>query len=80
MRKMALVVMLALAIWYAPQPKAYANDLVDGVYTVGSWGRSALVVTDNVLHWTWNTLHNKVVHPIVNVLTVGTVDLNQPAA
>ena len=35
MRKLVLVGLMALAIWYAPQPKAYANDLVDGVYTVG---------------------------------------------
>ena len=78
MRKLVLVGLMALAIWYAPQPKAYANDIVDGVYTVGGWGRSVLVVTDKVLHWTWDTLHNKVVHPMVNVLTVGTVDLNTP--
>ena len=78
MKKLALVGLMALAIWYAPQPKAYANDIVDGVYAVGGWGRSALVITDKVLHWTWDTLHNKVVHPMVNVLTVGTVDLNTP--
>ena len=59
-------------------PMAYANDLVDGAKTVGGWGRSALVVTDNVLHWSWNTLHNKIVHPLVSVATFGTVDLSQP--
>ena len=75
MKQLVLVGLMSLAIWYAPQPTAYANDVVDAVYTVGGWGRNVLVVTDNVLHWTWNTLHNKVVHPVVNVLTIGTVEL-----
>lgn len=73
MRKLVLAGLVGLMVLSGG--RAEANDVVDAVYTVGGWGRSVLVVTDNVLHWTWNTLHNKVVHPIVSVLTVGTVDL-----
>lgn len=73
--RMLVVCALFSAMMHVGTGKAYANDVVDAAYTVGGWGRSVLVVTDNVLHWTWNTLHNKVVHPVVNVLTVGTVDL-----
>ena len=34
-----------------------------------------LVNTDNGLHWTWDVLHAKALHPLVTALTLGNVNL-----
>lgn len=55
---------------------AAAGELQDAGTKTWNFGMQAFVVADKVLHWSWETLHNKVVHPIVNVVTLGSVDLS----
>lgn len=40
---------------------------------------AVLVGTDWAMHFTWNTLHNKIVHPAVSFFTLGAVSLEAPA-
>lgn len=39
---------------------------------------TVLVWADKALEWSWYQLHNRAVHPLVKVLTLGIVDLDNP--
>ena len=79
MKRLALagVFYLVLCGGVTPAEAGHWNEAGSKVW---GWTTGLIVTTDKVLHWTWDTLHNKVVHPLVNTLTLGTVDLNQPPA
>lgn len=45
-------------------------------HTVGAGVTWVLVSTDNALHWTNTVLHDRVIHPVVELLTLGSVQLS----
>ena len=57
-----------------------ADVTVDGArwtgHTVGAGITWLLVNTDSALHWTWFTLHNNGIHPLVELITFGSVTLS----
>ena len=57
-----------------------ASTTVNGArwtgHTVGAGVTWLLVNTDSVLHWTNAVLHDKVIHPAVSLLTLGSVELS----
>lgn len=57
-------------------PPVYAGEWSEAGTKVWTFTTSAFVVADKVLHWSWEVLHNKIVHPIVHTVTLGTVDLS----
>lgn len=74
MKKSAFVLSLVVC-WGLTTCHASAGEWQEAGAKTWAFGTSAFVVADKVLHWSWETLHNKIVHPIVNVVTLGTVNL-----
>lgn len=50
MRKLVLVGLMSLAIWYAPQPKAYAGQFSDTLKNVGRWAFEPINCAGNWVH------------------------------
>ena len=73
MRRVILGVVFAVLCGAAP---VYAGEWSDAGAKVWTFTTSAFVVADKVLHWSWEVLHNKIVHPTVSVVTLGTVNLS----
>ena len=76
MRRGVVVLMAGLWFWITPMSRAYAGEWAETSGKVWAFTTGAFVVADKVLHWSWETLHNKIVHPTVSVVTFGTVDLS----
>lgn len=75
--KKALVV---LGVWFIlGSGTAYAGEFKEGAAKVGSVTKTILVSVDKSAHWLWDVCHNRILHPVVQVLTFGTVDLSQPS-
>lgn len=71
----------AYAAWWNPLSwgKKAVTETVEVVPEVGKVSigllQTVLVWVDQVFHWTWDNLHNKLVHPTVRIITFGAVDL-----
>ena len=80
MRKWVWMVVVALMLAWAP--RAHAGFGWDDAQEFGrkaiSVGGIVIVLVDKGLHWSWEVLHNKIVHPLVKVGTLGVVDLGEP--
>jgi hypothetical protein len=59
-------------------PMASAGEWQDAGAKTWNFGMQAFVVADKVLHWSWEIMHNRIVHPVVAVVTFGSVDLSKP--
>ena len=87
----AVIVLVGLLSWAAPVSAAWWNPLswgksavvntVDAAAETGrtgwSFSKELLVGTDEIVHWLWDTLHNKLLHPVVSVLTFGSINLDE---
>ena len=69
----------AMANPIATVGETVADTTVSGArwtgHTIGAGVTWLLVNTDNGLHWTWDVLHAKALHPLVTALTLGNVNL-----
>ena len=62
--------------WVKAGTSAAVETVTSGGGTVLTFGSSVIVGIDKVFHWTWDNLHNKLVHPTVKIITLGTVDFD----
>ena len=58
--------------------RAEAGELQDGIAKTGKFLAQGVVVVDKAFHWTWDTLHQYVVHPVAELVTLGVVELDTP--
>ena len=69
---------LCLAITGLGAPRCEAVEWEDVRAKVLAVGTGSVIVVDKTLHWSWEVLHNKLVHPLVHVVTFGAVNLDHP--
>mgnify|MGYP001617578756 CR=1 FL=1 len=60
--------------------QAEAGHWQDAGSKVWGWTTGLVVTTDKVLHWTWGTFHDKLLHPLTEALLLGTVDFDPPVS
>ena len=74
MKRIALAMLLSVGL----SGTAQAGELSEIQEKAVKITTVIVVGADWALHFAWNTLHNKIVHPAVSFLTLGTVDLDKP--
>lgn len=78
-RMVASLVLGLLLLGAAPRAEAFGwEDVTNGGTAIVKASGQVIVWLDKGLHWSWDTLHNKLVHPAVQVITLGIVNLDQP--
>ena len=71
--------LLTVALCMSLTGPAYAGGVQEGLEKTGTFLAQGVVVVDKVLHWSWDTLHRYVVHPASELITLGTIELDQAA-